>query len=115
MRFGWHPFSETPLSSFAINSSATLVFLLLSIMQIANAYNIKHSKESIFKLKNLSNIYLALSSLAVILVLYILSKFELLGLAKVNQSEIILITFISLLLVLFEEIRKFIHNVLPQD
>jgi P-type Ca2+ transporter type 2C len=115
MRFGWHPFNDTPLSQAAIDSSVTLVFILLSMMQIANAYNIKHSKETILKLKNIANIYLALSSFAVILVLYILSKFELLGLTKLENSEILLIGFITFLLILFEEIRKLIHNVVPQN
>jgi P-type Ca2+ transporter type 2C len=115
MRFGWHPFNDTPLSDAAVHSSITLVFVLLSVMQIANAYNIKHSRETIFKPKNLANIYLALSSFAVILVLYILSKFELLGLARLEVSEIMVIGFTALLLVLFEEIRKFIHNALPKN
>mgnify|MGYP001551873211 CR=1 FL=1 len=113
MRFGWHPFSNTYLSEAAINSSVTLTFITLSIMQIVNAYNIKHSRESIFRLKNLTNIYLALSSVVVILVLYALSKFKVLGLASLSKNDFYIILFISVLLVLFEESRKIIEHGIP--
>jgi len=110
MRFGWYPGENIAIDSQAFVKSSSIIFVLLALIQIINAYNIRNSKKSSFKTSLLSNPYLLLTSILSLLIIYIFTNFPLfqnyLGLSNIGSSEWQIIIFASILIIIIEEIRK---------
>lgn len=111
IRLGWYP-GETIINADAHLKSTTLVFILIAILQITNAYQARNKTKSIFGLNPLSNIYLLLSIIICFLLIKILITYELFqkyfGLTDLSWSEWKIIFFGIFISILIEEIRKLI-------
>ena len=112
MRFGWHPGEDLALNSEAQLKSSTMLFMLLIFTQIFSAYQAGSGKKSIFKQNPLSNSYLLLSIIICLLITKIITTYNplqnFLGLAELTIAEWQIIAFAILILIIIEEIRKFI-------
>lgn len=119
MRFGWYP-GEKILPE-ALIKSVTIVFLLLIVIQILNTFNLNSLKQSIIKIKPLTNPYLILTTILVFLIIYILTNFpffeEYFGLTMTSFLEWQIIIFMGFLIIIIEEIRKYLtrKNEIPEN
>jgi Ca2+-transporting ATPase len=112
LRYGWVMGDVTPLSEEAALKSTTIAFVLLVISQIFNAFNVKNLDTSIFKIKTFTNRYLIATTVIVILLTYIFINFFILGnyldIGIISSIEWQIILFATVVLVLAEELKKFI-------
>lgn len=112
LRYGWVMGETTPLSEEAALKSTTIAFVLLVISQIFNAFNVKNLDTSIFKIKTFTNRYLIATTVIVVLLTYIFINFFILGnyldIGIISGIEWQIILFATVVLVLAEEIKKFI-------
>lgn len=112
VRLGWYP-GETILNPEIQIKSTTIVFILISLLQITNAYQARDKEESIFKLNPLSNIYLLLTIIVCLLIIKIITTYEVfqnfLGIGDLSPTEWQIIFFGIIIKILVEETRKFIH------
>lgn len=121
IRFGWYPGEIFPQDSFAIVQSTSIAFVLLATMQIINAHLLRDNKQSVFKNSIFKNPYLALTSILSFLIIYTLLTFP--SLQNFFQTQTVALTdlwvilFSALLILIVEEIRKFLirKNEIPQD
>ncbi len=105
---GWYPGEKIT----TILEASSLIFLILGLNQIINAYIIKNPKKSLFKLNYKNNISLILASIVTILIFYIFYNFgevrELLYLGELKKTKLSIIIFTILTLIIFDEFRKFL-------
>ena len=105
---GWYPGEKIT----TILEASSLIFLVLGLNQIINAYIIKNPKKSLFKLNYKNNISLILASIVTILIFYIFYNFaevrELLYLGELKKTNLSIIIFTILTLIIFDEFRKFL-------
>ena len=114
MRFGWTPDLGSEISDTAIIKSSTMAFLLLCIIQIINAHNIKNSSKSIFKTSPFTTPYLSLVSIIAVLLIYMITHFEIfrnfLHITTLSLLEWEIIIFAAGFLIIIEEIRKYANS-----
>lgn len=106
LRFGWYPGEPLKMTSDAVIKSSTMIFILLILFQIIAAYmQIKRP----FK-----NIYLGLSTIVCLLLIYTFTQIQfiqnLLNLSALGTIEWQIILFACILLIAFEEIRKYFNR-----
>ncbi|MEK7126779.1 MAG: cation transporting ATPase C-terminal domain-containing protein, partial [Patescibacteria group bacterium] len=112
IRFGWYPGETLSLNSTAFLKSSTITFLLFCFIQIINAFNIRSGGKSSLKTNPLSNIYLLMTMIVVILIAYSLTQFTaikaFLKLESLSGIEWQIILIPAITILIFEEIRKFL-------
>lgn len=113
VRLGWYP-GETILNPEIQIKSTTIVFILISLLQITNAYQTRDKEKSILRLNPLSNIYLLLTIIVCLLIIKIITTYEVfrnfLGIGDLSLTEWQIISFGIIISILVEETRKFIHR-----
>ncbi len=119
-RFGWIPFEEgVVLSEEAIKTSLGITLITILLIQILNAYNTKNLKSSIFSKNSRPNIFLNISSIFVILIIYfVLNTPEISSKINVSAPKFAdwqIAIFLSLMIVAIEEIRKYLTQKLDQN
>ncbi len=112
MSLGWYPGETLSNNAEIIIKTNSLIFLALGINQIINAYIIKNPEKSFLKLNYKNNSSLILGSFVAILILYILYNFEkvreILFLGELTNVNIPILLFITLTLIILDELRKFL-------
>ncbi len=105
-RFGWYPGENITVQSEAFAQSASIAFILLIIFQLTNAYKIRRQKNII------SNPYLPIVSIVVLLLTYSMPKFNILNLGPIkNTIDFIIILFIIVLVLILDKASiKFLKN-----
>lgn len=105
-RFGWYPGENITVQSEAFAQSASIAFILLIIFQLTNAYKIRRQKNII------SNPYLPIVSILVLLLTYSMPKFNILNLGPIkNTIDFIIILFIIVLVLILDKASiKFLKN-----
>lgn len=110
MRFGWYPGEN--LTPEALSKSITIIFTTLIIIQIFSAFSLYSTKQSILKIKLKSVLYLILTTIISLMIVYILTNFkffqENLQLNTILIKEWELIIFIGILTIIIEEVRKYL-------
>lgn len=110
LRYGWIPGEIIKTDSAAYTKSSTMVFLLLAIIQIIFAFEIRNKEKSIFRNKTLSNLNLLLTTVVCALILKTITSYEavekLLNLSDLNGNEIAVIIFSSSIFLLIVELYK---------
>ncbi len=108
--FGWTPGATLSMTDAAFLKSSGIAFVLLCLLQILNAHNLKNTKKSIFLLNPLKTPYLSLATIASILMIYIFTRYEALrsffDIGEITAQEWQIVIFISLFIIIMEEIRK---------
>lgn len=98
-RFGWYPGENISIQSQAFGQSASIAFVLLILFQLINTYKIRAQTSIV------SNPYLPVVSILVILLIYSLPKFEILNLEPIkNPLDIWIIAFTMAVIIIFEKI-----------
>jgi len=109
-RYGWTIGDSIYTNKEVVLKSTTIAFILLSISQIFNAYNVNNLNNSIFKLKTLSNKYLFATTIIVILFTYIVINFfilqDYLDINVISTIEWEIIIFATILMIFGEELKK---------
>ncbi len=103
IRLGWYPGE-----SLSTQKASTMIFILLCLSQILSAHSLRNNQTSIFLNAPLKNIYLALSSIITILILYALLNFELLSLPMLSKLDWPIVIFSLVIILTIEEIRKYL-------
>ncbi len=110
LRYGWIPGENITINSIAYTKSSTMVFILLTAIQIIMAFEIRNKEKSIFRNKTLSNIYLILTTIVCGLIIGTLTSYtaieKFLNLTDLNSNEIAVIIFSSFLFLLIVELYK---------
>ncbi len=109
LRFGWIPGETIQTDSIAYTKSSTMVFILLAIIQIIAAFQIR---------KTLSSIHLILTTIVCVLILKALTSYpaleKIFNLSALNGNEIAVIIFSSsiflLIIELYKAILRHIHK-----
>ena len=105
MRFGWTPGTTLETTDPALIKSTSMAFILLCIIQVINAYNIKNSKKSP---------YLILTSIIIMIVIYIMTHFQIFqNLLHINRLSLLeweVLIFAAGFLIIIEEIRKYANS-----
>ncbi len=109
---GWYPGEILNLNSEIIIKASSVIFLILGLKQIINAYIIKNPKKSLFKLNYTNNISLVLGSIVTILMLYAFYNFEkvreILYLGELSNVNLTVVVFVIINLIILDELRKFL-------
>lgn|GEM_PF-1160859 len=110
LRFGWIPGETIQTDSTAYTTSSTMVFVTLAIIQIITAFEINNRENTIFRKKTFSNINLLLTTIVCILILKTLTSYQTLknifNLNNLNNGEIAVIIFSTLIFLLVVELYK---------
>lgn len=110
MRNGWMTGEQINPQETMFISATTITFVLLSVMQIISALELKNPKKSIIKTNVFRPPYLILTSIISILLIYFLATFDplqkFLNLSGINAIEWQIILFSGLLVLLIEELKK---------
>lgn len=105
IRFGWFPGESFFGNIAAIEGNNSLIFTLLALIQIAYAIQLKVHKKSV-------DIYLLLTGIIIILVIYSLKTFTVLketfSFVDLSKSDWQIIIFSIFIITGIEELRKFI-------
>lgn len=96
MRFGWYPGEIMTTHGVAIESSLSLVFLLLATNSIISSYQIS---------KSISQ-YLVMATAGIIIILYSLLEFSFIGLRLPDGTELIMILFVIVIGLLIDKVYK---------
>lgn len=111
IRYGWNIGETLSYTDSAFLSASSITFMLLAALQIANAFNLKNENKSILKTNIFSNLYLILTTIISILLIYILTTFSIFNnyfkLEKISTLEWEIVLFCVLILIIIEEFRKF--------
>ncbi len=111
IRYGWNIGESLEFTDSAFLSASSITFILLAALQIANAFSLKNEDQSILKTNVFSNLYLILTTIISILLIYILATFSLFKdyfkLETISTLEWEIILFCVLILIIIEEFRKF--------
>ncbi len=94
--------------------ASTMALTVMAMFQWFNAWNCRSEKKSIFSRNLFSNIYL-ISATLIVIILQLFAVYhpflqKVLHTTSINFAEWMWIALISLSIILFEEIRKFIHR-----
>ncbi len=116
LKFGWE---SGDFSSPFIIKAQTTIFFIVAIYQILNAFFLRSPEKSLFSLSPFKNIYLILTTIISILIIYAIliipqSK-DILGLTSLSFTEWMLIIFFITVLIIIEETRKIIHKKLSKS
>lgn len=112
--FGWTPGEILSPTDAAFLKSSGIAFVLLCLIQIWNAHNLKSAKKSILLLNPLKTPYLTLATLASILLVYIFTRYEAIrdffDIGEITAMEWKIVIFISVFIIIMEEIRKQLYK-----
>ncbi|MFA6917278.1 MAG: cation-translocating P-type ATPase [Candidatus Gracilibacteria bacterium] len=110
IRYGWTIGDTSFISEEVALKSTTITFILLSISQIFNAYNVNNLNNSLFKLKTMMDKYLFATTIIVILFTYIVINFFILknylDITIISPVEWEIIGFATFIIILAEETKK---------
>ncbi len=113
-RYGWNFGNETPIATDVIEKIAAVNLLLLAMIGIVNAYNIRSHKKSIFHKEISSNPYLPLTGIIVLLIIYLLTGFDIIsdyiGLSPLSPIDWQISLFIISLILISTEIRRYLKR-----
>ncbi|MFA5820854.1 MAG: cation transporting ATPase C-terminal domain-containing protein [Candidatus Gracilibacteria bacterium] len=113
-RYGWNFGNETPIATGVMEKIATINLLLLALIEIVSAYNIRSHKKSIFRKKISSNPYLPLTAIIVLLIIYLLTGFALIsdyiGLSQLSPIDWQISFFVILLIIIATETRRYLKR-----
>ncbi|MFA7685672.1 MAG: cation transporting ATPase C-terminal domain-containing protein [Candidatus Gracilibacteria bacterium] len=112
LRYGWTIGDPAFINEEVIIRSITISFILLTISQIFNAYNVNNLNKSVFKLKTFANPYLLATTVIVILAAYTIINFFILknylDITIISLLEWEIIGFATLIMILAEEAKKYL-------
>ncbi len=119
LRNGWSLSSGSiELNSDLHLQTITTTFLIVSLIQIVNAFNISSPKKSLIFYGFLRNPYLILTTIVSVLVTYILIDFPLfhkiLSLTELNTLDWQIIIFTAITVFILQEVKKLITKPHPQ-
>ncbi|MDA1060415.1 MAG: cation-translocating P-type ATPase C-terminal domain-containing protein [bacterium] len=103
IRLGWYPGE-----AISQEKANTMVFILLCLTQILAAHSLRNNQKSIFLNPPLKNLYLTLTSILAVLILYALTNFNLLNLPTLSSLDWPLIIFALIVILIIEEVRKYL-------
>ncbi|MBI5754549.1 cation-transporting P-type ATPase [Candidatus Peregrinibacteria bacterium] len=119
LRFGWIPGENIILNSEAYLNSGTMIFILLAIIQIIIAFEIRFKEKSLFKIKTFSNPYMMISAIICALILKIITTYpaieKILGLTNLKTGELMIVYFTALLFLLLMESHKVLMKYLKNN
>jgi Ca2+-transporting ATPase len=111
-RYGWTIGDSSFVNNEVVIKSITIGFILLTISQIFNAYNVNNLNKSVFKFKTIGNTYLLATTIIVILSAYIIINFFILknylDITIISLLEWEIIGFATLIIILAEEAKKYL-------
>ncbi len=116
-RYGWLIGETVPADSILQTKTTAVIFILFAFTQILNAIHFRDLKKPLTKTRFSDNPYLFLSSVIVLMVIYIASSFfaEDLGFSELKATEWYIIGFSLIIIILLQEISKFFINRKPQN
>lgn len=102
-----------------LEKARTMAFLIMSLTQLFNVFNMRSASKSLFKIGIFSNMYVilgvVLSSLLMFLVLYLPFTKSVFEFSSLSFSEIALVLGISSSVLILGEIYKFIRGKIVKD
>jgi P-type Ca2+ transporter type 2C len=114
LRFGWSPGDYLNFSDKIFLQASSITFLLISLIQIISAQNLKNSKKSIFKISPIKTPYLSLATIISILILYTITHYEevkeFMKIKELSVQEWQIIIFVAMLFIIIEELRKYAYS-----
>lgn len=114
VRYGWSDSGDISTDSSILSRSTTIIFFSLVIFSILNAFNVRTIKKSLIHSKPRLNQYLLLITVVIIMLIYLLFTIpesrDYLGLTTLRSIEWQMIIFMSILLIISEEVVKFIQR-----
>lgn len=110
IRFGWYPGEN--LTPEALSKSITIIFTALITIQIFSAFSLYNTRQSIIKIKFKPVLYLILTTIISLMIIYILTNFkffqENLKLETLSITEWEITIFIGMITMIIEEVRKYL-------
>lgn len=115
LRYGWTMGETVAADSILKTKTTTLIFILFAFIQIINALHFRDLKKSLFKTRFKDNSYLFLTTIIVLMIVYIVSSFfkETFGFSEITSTEWYIIAFSLIIIILLQEILKFINRKTP--
>ncbi len=111
LRGGWSPGDILQTTDPLFIKASSITFLLLCLIQIINAHNLKNTTKSVFKISLFKTPYLTISTIILFLMIFAITKYEIImdfiKTTKLNFQEWQIIIFASILLIIIEEFRKY--------
>ena len=101
IRYGWYPGEKIATNSEAYLKSSTIIFIILSLIQIVISYRAKKSK------KLFSNLYLILTTIICLLIINVITSFDLFikyfGLSSLSFVEWGIVIFAVIVFIIIKE------------
>jgi len=118
-RYGWTIGDSAFVNEEVIIKSIAMGFILLTISQIFNAYNVNNLNKSVFKFPTLANTYLIATTVIVVMAAYIIINFFILknyfDITVISTIEWEILGFATLIIILAEEAKKYLFKILSKN